>query len=172
MNPKLLLCSLIFFAFTIPDSNSGGEKKQAKEKEPGKIVQQDLPSVFKMKPRSAKQGDDDLRRALIARYNIALLECQKRLDDPDGLTVHFKLGATDQCVKRFFEADLSLAESPQERLSACARYLELAKFVDVGVAAGRDFLETKDPAVLLTCQHLRADAEVRVVEARRAARTK
>jgi hypothetical protein len=131
------------------------------------------PSVLKGKPREAKPEDDEVRKLMIARYNAALLEAQKRIDADGEFAMKFAGGATDQCVTRLFEAELALAERPQDRVKAASHYLEVAKFMEgymeILVKAGT---RPKDAAGVETCKYLRADAEVRLAQAKRQAGAK
>ena len=72
-----------------------------------------------------------------------------------------------------FEAELALADDAEARVTACANYLDLAKFLDEGVAevikAGA---RVKHAADYETCHFLRADAEVRLLTAKRQAGVK
>ena len=69
----------------------------------------ELPASLKVKPLVAKEGDDQLRKLRIARYNAALSEARTRFapeSDPKSNLARYSIGATDQAVVRLFEAEL------------------------------------------------------------------
>jgi hypothetical protein len=149
-------------------ANLGGEKKKP---DPNSVP---LPAVLERKPKEAKGDDDELRKLMIARYNVALLGAQKYF----GHGVRFggfRAGAGDQIVKRLFEAEFAIALDAPGRVKACEDYLVLAKVlehgvqeaIDVGARVGARF---DNPANLEVCRFLVADAEVRLLQAKRAGR--
>ena len=135
-----------------------------------------IPNVVRSKPKQAKANDDELRKLMIDRFNVALLESQKRFADEEGaFAVNFVAGGPDQCVKRLFHAELSLAENPQERIEACRNYVEMAKYMEDYVAlaiknGGSKSL--KDPGALEVCRSLHIDAKIQFIEAKRQAKPK
>jgi len=160
MKCKMLIYAVVVGALTLGDAKSGGQKKSAG---PDKVGQPGLPAVLKGKPKTANPNDDELRRLMIARYNVALLEAQKRLGKMRvafSFSEHFTVGATDQCVKRLFESELALAEDSDARVKACANYLEVARALEEIGKAEIEFAGESSPGAFEACQYLRADAEV------------
>jgi hypothetical protein len=157
-----ILCAVVFGAFIFGDAKSGPAQK--KDDPP-------VPEALRRKPMEAKAGDDELRKLMIARYNIALLAAQKRFAlgdfgrNPEPINLR---------AKRLFEAELALAVNAKARVVACERHLELAKFMEDSLATVMrnvtdDDLSARVGADYESCRYLRVDAEVRLLEARRQA---
>ncbi len=144
--------------------SAGSRWLDAQEPAGGPVV----PSALKAKPRQAKPGDDESQKLKIVRFNVALLEAQKRFGkDAEKSGFRFVVGATDLGVRRLFEAELALAENGEERLRACVNFLELARAwegigtiqIQIGALADDGNMEAR--------RYLRADAEVRLLEEKR-----
>jgi hypothetical protein len=176
MKFKSLIFVVFFCVFAIGSANQG--KRERNDGLPNFIMgkadgkQIPVPLVLRRKPKEAKAGDDELRKLMIARYNIALLEAQKRFAAERWLVTYAAQG-TDQTVKRLFEAEFAIADDAKTRVAACADYLELAKFLEASVAEIVAAAVTENTVLydhvadFERCRFLRADAEIRLLEAKR-----
>ena len=181
MKCKTVACIFLFGVFITAGANSGDEKridglpKFTMGKLDGKQIP--VPKVLQRKAKEPKATDDELRKLMIERYNRALLEAQKRFA-ADRWLVTWAAQGTDQTVKRLFEAEYAIAENAEQRVEACTNYQDLAIFLEASVGEIVALAKTENNVVydhvadFEKCRYLRADAEIRLLDAKRQQKAK
>jgi hypothetical protein len=131
-----------------------------------------LPVALTQKAIVAEDGADPLRKLLVARYNVALAEVQKRFTIFGGLDVAksgIEVDPLGQAAVRLLKAGLDLANDPAERVKVHERHVGLTRELErlAEIACRAELL--KSAADLDLARYYRADAEIGLMRAQKEA---
>jgi hypothetical protein len=126
-----------------------------------------LRAIVKANPLEPAKEDDDLRKLLKARYNVAVRGLQARLQEFEAgrSTVEALFAA----FRNVHDSQLELCEKPADQIGTRELYFELAKVVEKIVEAQ---FEAKriGAGALEDARYVRLDAEIQLLKAKRQAR--
>jgi hypothetical protein len=124
------------------------------------------PAILKAKPLKPAPGDDELRKLLIARYNVAVAEMQARYAEIAAGRANFDIAV--EAARHLVDSGIELTDKPAEQLAFREKFLELAKeverIIEAQVEAGKTGL-----AELEKARYLRLDAQIQLLKAKRMA---
>jgi hypothetical protein len=125
-----------------------------------------LQAALRATPRRAAEGDDALKKLLVARYNAAVAEAAARADE------HRKemasLPAVCASAAAVFRAEADLAGTPAERVAALGRRAGVLRLAEKTVEGWFDDGGITRAAVL-EARYERLSAEIEAERARRQA---
>lgn len=122
--------------------------------------------ILKGEPVVPKQGDDELRKLLIARYNAAVSEIK-------AVEAIYKVGATDfgniyRSAGRVHAAAMELLDKPEDQIALLKIKLENAKHSEAWVKS-RYIYQSIGPDAMHRATYLRLDTEIELLRAKRKA---
>jgi hypothetical protein len=127
---------------------------------------EELPAIFKGKPIPPAAGDDELRKLLKERYNAAVAELGGRYQM--FLAGRGTFDSLFDGARRVVHAGLELHDKPADQIALLTGYVELARKIEkINQArdeAGRIMRQELDYA-----RYMRADAEIQLLRAKKAA---
>lgn len=130
------------------------------------------PALLTAKPMTAAEGADPLRKLVIERYNAALAEVQKRHQALAQLpNATYDIEPLCQAAERLRKAGAEAAATPDAKVKFHETDVELAKYVESRAEAARRSGVDKNPADLELARYQRADAEIELLRAKKAAAT-
>lgn len=128
-----------------------------------------LPAILEAKPLKPAPGDDELRKALIARYNAAIGEVKARYQE--FLAGKTTMEAMADCSRRLVHSRQELGEKPADLVAFLEQYVELAKIIEK-INEHRHEAGRIGIAEVELAHYYRFDAEVRLLKAKRLAAKK
>ena len=137
--------------------------------QPPEPAEAQLPAILKAKALKPGPGDDELRKLLIARYNVAIAEMEVRLRELRAGKCLFD--ALADVAQRLVDSGIELSDKPTEQLTFREQFLELATEIERIQKASFDSGRTGQ-ADLERARYLRLDAEIQVLKAKRKATAK
>jgi hypothetical protein len=124
------------------------------------------PAILKAKPLKPAPGDDELRKLLIARYNVAVAEMQARYAEISAGRANCDIAV--EAARHLVDSGIELTDKPAEQLAFREKFLELAKeverIIEAQVEAGKTGVGDLEKA-----RYLRLDAEVQLLKVKRKA---
>jgi hypothetical protein len=150
------MCSRLMLAIAIASSFpvvSGAEDK--------------LPAVLTDKPIVAGDEADPLRKLLVARYNAALTEVQKRYHAAFNVSkATLDIEGLGRAAERLLRAGVELSSAPDERVKVHERHVELARHLEKLAEAADRAGVSKNATDVEVARYYRSDAEIGLLRAK------
>jgi beta-lactamase regulating signal transducer with metallopeptidase domain len=125
-------------AFSLPHSEAATESKSAGleppkhhgevDAKPSASRPEALPTLLTAAPLKAEPGDDEIRKLLKDRYNVALAALQSTFGARLTENLHRNIGRLGNAARALLDTGLAL--EPNDQASIYERYLELMTFLD------------------------------------------
>jgi hypothetical protein len=128
------------------------------------VIDKLLEFAREKKKAEPKAGDDELRKLLIQRYNVALDELTQQCED-------FKKNLTAQqavfdAARHLVQADLEMQTEPKDRAKVLENALEIVKWYEAKLEAGLK-ANIGSRAELLRTQYIRLTFEIDLAKIRK-----
>lgn len=115
------------FRRTLPDIEEGDRAVRPIVKKRKKF-ETDFPAFFDAKPVEAQEGDDEMRRLLVARHNEAVAETRARIQAFQTGRQTFK-SLNDAC-ERLLASRFALEKDPPKRIALLEQYVGVMKMAE------------------------------------------
>jgi hypothetical protein len=130
-----------------------------------------LPALLKAKPLKPDPKDDELRKLLKERYNVALDEMNLQYKLYEAGSPAATLDIVFESGERVVSARLELCDQPADKIPILVQLVEMRKEIEK-IAKARFDAGRIAPQDFARARYFRLDAEIQLLRAKRAAEKK
>ena len=152
----LLRCGAALVALAVVSAGASADEPKDEKR----------PAILDVKPLKARDGDDELQKLLIERFNVAVTELQGRYQE--FVNGRATLESFGEVARRLVNAELEVRTQSADQITALERYVDLMRHIEKRVEE-RQKAGVGTAAEVAQARYARLDAEISLLRAKRTA---